>query len=126
MIETIQVSGQRIAGDAAAISVGERREFSVPSSNIVSLNLDVYLIIKPLKEDLEYAYLNKLDIESRLKSRIIFSKKLNGSASFNREIFDGEATVVSGTQSLSARKYAIDTIARNLADSFERIVINAF
>jgi len=126
MMKTLVVTGERVAGDAAPSNTAGRRDFSIPTSNDIRMKLHLYLIVKPTREDIEYAYLNPGKIKGIFNSRVVFNTVLSLNASYNREVFDGEANVVSGTQSRSARNLAIDTMAKNAADSFERIVINAF
>jgi hypothetical protein len=126
MSEVLQPQNLRVAQGAAEKKIGDQRlEFYVPGSTRTHLSLQVVVVKRPTAEELA---LLQSDIGEKVlpQGKILFNERFSLDTAFNREIFDGEATSVVGTQNAGALRRAKDTLAQRAAEQIRDMILYAF
>jgi hypothetical protein len=116
----------RVAKTIADQSIGGvRGDFYVPAVTKIGLQVQFIVIKRPTEEELKFFLSNYAD---RIISgqKIVFNELISIEERFNREIFDGEATVVNATQNRGATKKSINQLALNAANTFRDMILYAF
>lgn len=126
LADTLRSENQRVAQSAAPTAIGKTRpEFYVPGSTNVTLSLQVIVIKKPSEEDLALLQ-SELGPKIPPQGKIIFNESLTLTDTFLRELFDGEATSVVGTQNAGALRRTKDSLAMQAAQQIRDMILYAF
>lgn len=124
--DTLRSENQRVAQAAAPDAIGtERPEFYIPGSTNVTLSLQVVVIKQPTDEEIELLQ-SELGPKIPPQGKIIFNETLPLTETFLREVFDGEATSVVGTQNAGALRRTKDSLAVQAALQIRDMIFYAF
>jgi hypothetical protein len=126
LANTITNQEIRVAKNIADESIGGTRgDFYVPAVTRIGLQVQFIVIKRPTEDELKFFLSNYAD---RIISgqKIVFNEIVPIEERFNREIFDGEATVVNATQNRGAMKKSITQLAQNAANTFRDMILYAF
>jgi len=126
LANTITNQEIRVAKNIADESIGGARgDFYVPAVTKIGLQVQFIVIKRPTEDELKFFLSNYAD---RIISgqKIVFNEIVPIDERFNREIFDGEASVVNATQNRGAMKKSIQQLAQNAAFTFRDMILYAF
>lgn len=116
----------RIAKNVADQSIGGTRgDFYVPAVTRIGLNVHFIMLKRPSEDELKFFMSNYAD-RIIANQKIVFNEIVPISESFNREIFDGEATSVNATQNRGATRKSVFQMAQNAANTFRDMILYAF
>ena len=110
---------------ANAVDGEGRREFYVPSSSRVTINLRVILIKNPTAKEikiLQSEFGKYIDVDSR----IIINQQIPLQEAFNRELYVGSSGDINYTQNQGAIKSTVDLLAIRATESFRSLILNVF
>lgn len=116
----------RLAQDVAGESLGDqRRDFYVPATTNMQMDLQLILIKNPSKQEIE-TLRTELGEHVRLSSKVLFNEKISVKSRFSREILSGDSTQVNMTQNKGAERKNVRNLAKEAADSFRNMILYAF
>lgn len=124
--ETTKRGSSREAQTIVPDSLGDKRkEFTVPGTTIVTLQLQVIVIKKPTEEELA---LLKSGIGDKVKltSRVIFNEIIPLNAQYTREFMDNAGTQVVATQNTGVQRKTLEALSRQAAIQVRDMILYAF
>jgi len=124
--ETATPLSPRNAKSRAGQSIGSEREnFYVPGTNTLSMGLQVIVIKKPTKEELELLR-SPLGQQAQKNSKVIFNEFFPINGSHTVEILDRDGTQVNATQTAGVRRKTIKSLAESVALQVRDMIFYAF
>lgn len=100
----------------------KRNDYFIPTKTRVNLNLKVMLIQNFSKSDIELLKSNG----EIIGPRVLFTEKIALSEIYNREVLDGDANNFTTTRAMGAEKNAIESMAKNAANTLKEMMLYAF
>lgn len=100
----------------------KRNDYYIPTKTRINLSLKVMLIQNFSQKDVE---LLKSDGEI-IGPRVLFTEKIALTQIYNREVLDGSANNFSTTRAMGAEKNAIESMAKNAANTLKEMMLYAF
>jgi len=124
--DVLKPENLRVAQGVAEKSIGtSRQEFYIPGSTRARLSLQVVVVKRPTAEELALLQ-SEMGQVLPAQGKILFNERFPLEASYYREVFDGEATSVVGTQNAGALRRAKDTLAQRAAEQIRDMILYAF
>lgn len=129
VISVIDSSTKKFTTDKLKDSIGNRREFYIPSASTYKLKLELTLIKDPSPLDKE---LIQSDLKKYLSRhpKIIFNEVMDLSGSFSRATLPNttpdDGGVTNYTQNKALFEKSIESLAVSAAQSFKEVILNAF
>ncbi|OUR96328.1 hypothetical protein A9Q84_08205 [Halobacteriovorax marinus] len=110
-------------------SIGNRREFYLPSQTSFKVNLYLILIKKPTSSDLKLIQKDFLPFLNQ-HPKVVFTKSIDLTASFSRVLNANsgpdDGGVVNATKNREILNKSVETMANSAATVFRETVLNAF
>jgi hypothetical protein len=126
MADTLRRGSSRVANQVAPNAIGnQRRKFSVPGTNIISLSLQVIVIKKPTEEELALLK-SGIGDQVKLTSRVIFNELIPLTTQMTREYMDDAGVQVVGTVNAGVQRKTLESLSRQAAISVRDMILYAF
>lgn len=126
MNEVLDTTANRVAQDASPKAVGTSRpKFYIPAATRVSLVVQVIIVKRPTPEELTLLQ-GELGPKILPQGKILFNESFPLNSTFYREIADGEATSVIGTQNAGVLRRTKESMAVTAAQQIRDMIIYAF
>lgn len=129
LVDGQESTTKRFTNDTLKDSIGNRKQFYLPSNTTYKLSLELTLIKDPTPLDYKLIQTDLKKYMSR-HPKVIFNESLALNGSFDRVILGNTAPddggVVNYTQNKALFDKSIDTLAKNAAQNFKDVILNAF
>lgn len=126
MSETLRRGGSRVANDIVPNATGDNRQkFSIPSTTVATLYLQIIVIKKPTEEELALLK-SGIGDQIKLTSRVIFNEVIALNGQYTREILDDAGTQVIATQNAGVQRKTLDSMSKQAAISVRDMILYAF
>jgi hypothetical protein len=125
LMGAVRPSQIREAQTVAPNAVADRRSFYIPTQSTVMLRVQVFVIKRPTKAEIE---LLQTELGSKVPThgKIVFNEVFNVSRSFDHEIRDGVSTSTNFTQTRGGQIKTLGLLAEDAARNFKEMVLYAF
>ena len=122
---TITIGRKSVQNTFGDDIIGEnRRDFPLPTTNEIQLQLRLIVIKNPTPEEIDF--FQKDITANAISSKIIFNEVIALRNSFILAELDQNGTEVLGSQNRGIKKNAISQMAINAANSFKDMILYAF
>jgi hypothetical protein len=125
LIDTTKRSSSREAQKITPDAVTGREKFSVPSTTLITLSLQVIVIKKPTEEELALLR-SGIGDQIKLTSRVIFNETLPLNMQYTREFMDGTGTQVVATQNTGVQRKTLENLSKLAATQVRDMILYAF
>ncbi len=129
--DAYKVSGTTFTTGLLKESIGERNQFNIPIGTSYSFSVQMALIKRPSKEELDLVK-SELGPFIQQHPKVIFNESLNMSKSYSHIVADniGEdpdrGGVVNATKNNAIFNRSLDEVSQEFSNTFREVIINAF